>query len=489
MDSLSALGLGVSDLGRYLDIASQAQSKSNTTATDLLTAYVGVGGTLKNLNIGLEESATWLGVLANRGVKGSEAGNALSAVLINLTSGAGQAGGALEDLGVSAFDSNGTFKGLEVVLKELDTALSNVTEEEKNAYLAMIGGKEHIGDLNALIDGLNGEYSELSASITDSNGRLNEMTDIMSTTSKMGVDELMGKLESLGIKIGDSLIPSFDSIVTGATNIVDNFANMDEGVQESVVNFGLLTVASVPVLKIVSSLTEGLSMAAGGFGKLSEAISTGQLLSSLASLGSTLGTVALVGGAGVLTGGALYGLWKGFQSVYEVSEWTSKGVLSNSEYLRMIEEPVGKAKAALEQLTSEFETMYNKTGEILTNTIEINRALNEQQYQDTVNSYTKTHEGVIGTLEERRTAELEIIKGMYDDRILNAELLSDAELQATIAEKQAMVDATNSRIDEMVNIEKIGYERVMSDAKMAQDEMYAGNATFTQNMLAQLLIY
>ena len=64
MDSLSALGLGVSDLGKYLDIASQAQSKSNTTATDLLTAYVGVGGTLKNLNIGLEESATWLGVLA-----------------------------------------------------------------------------------------------------------------------------------------------------------------------------------------------------------------------------------------------------------------------------------------------------------------------------------------------------------------------------------------------------------------------------------------
>lgn len=63
-DSLSAMGLTASDLAHYLDVASMAQSKSNTTATSLMEAYVEVGGSLKNLNIPLEESTTWLGILA-----------------------------------------------------------------------------------------------------------------------------------------------------------------------------------------------------------------------------------------------------------------------------------------------------------------------------------------------------------------------------------------------------------------------------------------
>ena len=82
-----------------------------------------------------------LGVLANRGIKGSEAGNALSAILINLTSGLGQAGGALEELNVSAYDSEGNFKGVEQTLLELNSALADCTQEQRDSYLAMIGGK------------------------------------------------------------------------------------------------------------------------------------------------------------------------------------------------------------------------------------------------------------------------------------------------------------------------------------------------------------
>ena len=105
-DSMSALGLEVSDLAGYLDVAARANNKSNQTAEQLMEAYIGVGWTLRGLNVPIQESGAALGVLANRGIKGSEAGNALNAVMINLTTGAGQAGKMMSKLGISAFDSS-----------------------------------------------------------------------------------------------------------------------------------------------------------------------------------------------------------------------------------------------------------------------------------------------------------------------------------------------------------------------------------------------
>ena len=128
-DSMSALGVEIDGLSGYLDVAAKANNKSNQTAEQLMEAYLGVGGSLKNLNVPIQESATALGVMANRGIKGSEAGNALNAVLINLTSGTGQAGKKMGALGISAFDAQGKFIGLKNTLELVDSATRNLTEE------------------------------------------------------------------------------------------------------------------------------------------------------------------------------------------------------------------------------------------------------------------------------------------------------------------------------------------------------------------------
>lgn len=154
-DSMSACGVSVDNLAGYLDICAKANNKSNQTAEQLMEAYLGVGGVMTNLNVPLTESATALGVLANRGIKGSEAGNALNAIMANLTTGTGQAGEMMKSLGISAFDSEGKFIGLKATLETLNTALSGCTEEERNAALAAIGGKKHVDALNDLMSGLN----------------------------------------------------------------------------------------------------------------------------------------------------------------------------------------------------------------------------------------------------------------------------------------------------------------------------------------------
>lgn len=207
-DSMASLGVTVEQLPGYLDVATKAQTKSNQSAQQLMEAYIGVGGTMKNLNVPIAESATALGVLANRGIKGAEGGNALNAVMVNLTTGTGQAGKMMQELGVSAFDQQGKFIGVEATLQQLNTALQGYSEEQRNAALAAIGGKQHMDALNALMAGLNttneegiSEWAALTSELENCNGSLQEMRD-------MKLDNLEGDLKTLesatqgaGIKI------------------------------------------------------------------------------------------------------------------------------------------------------------------------------------------------------------------------------------------------------------------------------------------------
>lgn len=211
-DSMSATGQTVDDLSGYLDICARAQNKSNQTAEQLMEAYIGVGGTMKGLNVPVQESATALGVLANRGIKGSEAGNALNAIMVNLTTGTGQAGKMMESLGVSAFDSEGKFIGLQATLQQLNGKLSGLTEEQRNAALAAIGGKQHVDALNDLMSGLNTttadgvtEWEALENQLYNANGALETMAETKLDNLNGDLSIFQSALQDCGIKIYDNL--------------------------------------------------------------------------------------------------------------------------------------------------------------------------------------------------------------------------------------------------------------------------------------------
>ena len=211
-DSMAATGQTVDDLAGYLDICAKAQNKSNQSAEQLMEAYIGVGGTMNNLGVPITESATALGVLANRGIKGSEAGNALNAIMVNLTTGTGQAGEMMQKLGVSAFDSEGKFIGLEATLQQLNGKLQGLTEEQRNAALAAIGGKQHVDALNDLMAGLNtttadgvSEWAALSAELENSTGALDAMRNMKLDNLNGDVATFQSALQDCGIRIYDNL--------------------------------------------------------------------------------------------------------------------------------------------------------------------------------------------------------------------------------------------------------------------------------------------
>lgn len=350
-DSLSALGLQVSDLTRYLDICAQAQRKSNTTADMMMEAYIACGGTMKNLKVPLEESATYIGVLANRGLKGSEAGVALNSVLVNLTSGAGQAGKAMKKLGLNAFDSKGNFKGINVVLKELNTKLSKCTEEQRNTYLAMIGGKTQIDTLNALLAGTNEEYGTLHKSITDSNGALNEMAHTMQNNAYGNITKLKSQLEGLGIQVGEHLVPHINDFIEELSKLIEWFGSLDTETQQAIIKFGLFTFAGGATTKMLGGVVQGAGSLVGVYGKLAK--KSAENAEKMLEVGKTAnsatkGVGLLTNGMGLLNpvtlavAGSIAVLTAGVIAYKTHSELMNKNILYTTDQMSWLEKAVAK---------------------------------------------------------------------------------------------------------------------------------------------------
>lgn len=224
-DSMSAMGIKTEDLAHYLDVCSAAQSNSNTTLTALLEAYIGCGGTMRNLNISIEESATWLGVLANRGIKASEAGTAFNSILVNLIGANKSADTALKQLGVSAWDSEGNFIGLTKTLTLLNDALSDCTEQEKSFFEAKIGGKTQMDTLQALLSGLNDEYGELYNVLSDCDGALGDTAQTMQDNLTGAITIMKSALEGVGVEIYGYLEEPLRETVEAVTELLDGINN------------------------------------------------------------------------------------------------------------------------------------------------------------------------------------------------------------------------------------------------------------------------
>ena len=149
-DSMSAMGLGVEDMTDYLDLAVQAQRASNTTAEALMEAFIGCGGAARTAGVDMGDLSTALGVLANNGTKGAEAGTAMNAMINRLTS-KDVAIKAMQQMGVSVYDAAGEFRGLETILTDVSSAMADMTTQEKMGYLAKIAGTNYATEMSYLL--------------------------------------------------------------------------------------------------------------------------------------------------------------------------------------------------------------------------------------------------------------------------------------------------------------------------------------------------
>ncbi|MGG4346442.1 phage tail tape measure protein [Paenibacillus lautus] len=216
-DSMSALGIQVADLPDYLDKVAQTSRRANTNIDALMEGFLVAGGTFKTFNVPLEESNALMGILANRGFKGAQAGTAVNAIVTNLTSGAGAAGKAMKKLNISAFDSQGQFKGMENVLFELKGKMDKMTDAQKAQYISMIAGKEHMKTFTGIMDGLGLEYGDLKEAITGADGALMDMADTQMDTFLGSMTLLDSAIDGVKLQLGEKFAPTIRKIADWIT--------------------------------------------------------------------------------------------------------------------------------------------------------------------------------------------------------------------------------------------------------------------------------
>lgn len=246
---MAGLGLEVSDLDGYLDKVASTASNANTDIDALMEAFVIAGGTFDRLNVPLEESNAFLGVLANRGFKGSEAGTAINAIMSRLTKETGPAADALEEMGVAVFDSEGKFRGMETVMRDVEKATDSMTDEQRENALTQIAGLNHGKSFNAMLSGLGDEYGELKGKIIDSDGALKTMRDTMKDNLQGALENLSSAFEEIMISLGSALIPIVEKLVGWLQQAADWFNGLSENTKTTIA--------------IVLAITAGLALLIG----------------------------------------------------------------------------------------------------------------------------------------------------------------------------------------------------------------------------------
>ena len=225
-DSMSALGLSVDDLTGYLDICTMANNKANTSAEALMEAFIGCGGTARTAGANLNDTATALGILANNGTKGAEAGTALNSMLVRMTS-KDVAINAMKELGVAVFDDAGEFRGLQVVLSETQKALSNLTAEEQASYMSKIAGTNYYTEMSYLLDAVSEKadgtataWDSLSASLDDSDGALMNMANTVTDTLQGAFARLDSAADDAKISLADAFSDDLKGMINGLAEFI-----------------------------------------------------------------------------------------------------------------------------------------------------------------------------------------------------------------------------------------------------------------------------
>ena len=216
-DSMSALGLQMSDLEGFSDKLAKTSQKSNTSVAQLGEAILTVGGTAKSLSGGVEELDTMLGLIADNGIKGAEGGTTLRNNILSLSAPTDTAAAAMERLNVSAFDSQGKMRDLSAVFSDFNAALAPLTDQEKTQALNEIFNKVDLKAVNALLGTSAERFEELRGYIENCSGAAEQMAKTMDDNLTGDLTIMSSALEGLGIAAFDKFEKPMRSAVQTVT--------------------------------------------------------------------------------------------------------------------------------------------------------------------------------------------------------------------------------------------------------------------------------
>ena len=204
-DSLTAFGLKASDSADFADILATACAKSNTNVSLLGEAFKNVAPTAGAMGYSVRDTTVALGLMANAGIKGGAAGTSLNGVMTRLAKPTKEVNTAMQALGLSAVNADGSMKPLSQFIPELQAKFSTLTDAQKGQYATMIAGKNAMSGFLSIVNSSPSDFQALTDAINNSEGAAQSMADTMNDTVSGKLTLLKSQFEGVKIAIFDAL--------------------------------------------------------------------------------------------------------------------------------------------------------------------------------------------------------------------------------------------------------------------------------------------
>lgn len=246
--TLRGFGLAASDAAHVADVLAANANRTNSSVADTGEAMKYMAPLARAAGLSLEETAAAIGIMANAGVNGSQAGTSLRGALSRLSKPTKDMSEAMDELGISFYDSNGKMKSLTEQVGMLRQATEGMTDEQKNNYLVTLYGQEALSGMLALINEGEGSLGELTNAYKNCDGAAQKAAETMQDNLSGALEQLGGSAETLGLAFYNSVADNLKNAAKTATesinNITDSFNNggLNEAIQTAGDEFANLAV-------------------------------------------------------------------------------------------------------------------------------------------------------------------------------------------------------------------------------------------------------
>jgi TP901 family phage tail tape measure protein len=242
---------------------------ANASATDVGELKYGLSmasAVASGIGLSFRDTSTALALFAQNGLKGSDAGTSLKTMLLNLIPATKKEIKLFEELGVTTkdgsnafFDAQGNIKSMAEIAEVLQTKLSHLTNEQRQATLQMMFGTDAIRAANILYkegaDGINNMWAAMS------NVTAAEVAATKMDTLKGAFTTFLSSLESVGIKIGEEFLPGLTDLTKFATDLIRKFGEVDT----STIKVGLAMAGAATAVALIGTAIAKLSVALKAF--------------------------------------------------------------------------------------------------------------------------------------------------------------------------------------------------------------------------------
>lgn len=272
--TLRGFGLEAADAAHVADVLAANANKTNSSVADTGEAMKYVAPLARAAGLSMEETAAAIGIMANAGIQGSQAGTTLRGAISRLSKPTKQMSECMADLGISFYDSEGNMKSLAEQTRMMEEATAGMTDEQRNNVLVTLYGQEALSGMLALMNEGDGALLELTHAYETCDGSAKAAAETMQDNLAGAMDQLGGSAETLGIVFYESVSESLKETAKSATdsinNITEAFRNggLDDAIEAAGDEFANLAVeAASHAPDMVDTAVDFIESFVDGIGK------------------------------------------------------------------------------------------------------------------------------------------------------------------------------------------------------------------------------